>query len=208
MRLGLVAVATTLLLIGVVALALLLRPSGGAASANDEFRGTVEPAGLTMPAFALRDQVGRLVTQQKLRGKVVVLTFLDTKCVASCPIIAGEIAATWKLLTASERSKAVAVGISVNPLDDTPANVRTFLVRHRASRSIRYLVGPMPAMRRVWRRFFVLSAAASGNASTHSAPVRVYSRNLSWLATQHVGVDLSPQNLAHDIRVALRSHDP
>ena len=68
--------------------------------------------------------------------------------------------------------------------------------------------GQCPMMRNVWRSFLVLSSVASGNADTHSAPVRIYGRDLTWLATQHVGVDLSPRNLAHDIRVALRLRAP
>jgi cytochrome oxidase Cu insertion factor (SCO1/SenC/PrrC family) len=159
-----------------------------------------------MPDFALRDQEGRLVRAEDLRDKVVVLTFLETKCQAACPIIAGEVARAWTLLTPRERAQSAAVAISADPRDDTPANIRTFLSRHRASRTIRYLVGPVPVMRDVWRSFLVLSAVASGDADTHSAPVRIYGRDLTWLATQHVGVDLSPRNLAHDIRVALTRH--
>jgi hypothetical protein len=49
----------------------------------------------------------------------------------------------------------------------------------------------------------VLSALESGDADTHSAPVRIYGRNGRWLATQHAGVDLSAANLVHDISLAL-----
>jgi cytochrome oxidase Cu insertion factor (SCO1/SenC/PrrC family) len=195
-------------LAGALAVILVHRASEPASSETRGFRGIEEPPGLTMPDFALRDQEARLVRAQDLRGKVVVLTFLETKCKAACPIIAGEIARAWKLLTPSERAESAAIAITADPRDDTTANIRVFLSRHRASRTIRYLVGPVPVMRDVWRRFLVLSAVASGNADTHSAPVRIYGRDLTWLATQHVGVDLSPRNLAHDILVALRLRTP
>jgi cytochrome oxidase Cu insertion factor (SCO1/SenC/PrrC family) len=158
-----------------------------------------------MPSFALRDQDGRLVRSRDLRGKVAVLTFLDTKCREACPIIAAEIARAWKLLAPSERAQSVAVAISTDPRDDTRAGIRAFLERHRASGTIRYLSGSLPVMKHAWRRFQVLSSFESGEADTHSAPVRIYGKNLTWLAAQHVGVDLSPRNLAHDIRIALRS---
>jgi hypothetical protein len=32
--------------------------------------------------------------------------------------------------------------------------------------------------------------------------VRIYDRDGEWVATQHAGADLSPQNLAHDLRLA------
>lgn len=139
---------------------------------------------------------------------VLVLTFLDTKCTEACPIIAGQIADAWRLLTPSERACATAVAISTDPRDDTRANVRAFLARHRAGQTVRYLVGPIPVMRAVWRRFQILSSLESGEADIHSAPVRIYGPDLTWLATQHAGADLSPRNLAHDIRVALGTGKP
>lgn len=48
----------------------------------------------------------------------------------------------------------------------------------------------------------MLSALESGDADTHSAPVRIYSRSGRWLAMQHAGVDLSAANLVHDISLA------
>lgn len=63
-------------------------------------------------------------------------------------------------------------------------------------------------MRPLWRRFQILSSLESGKANIHSAPVRIYGPDLSWLATQHAGADLSPRNLAHDIRVALSAKAP
>jgi protein SCO1/2 len=208
MKLLLLALAAALVLAGALAGILAHRATEPTSSEPPDFRGIEEPPGLTMPDFALHDQDGRLVRSQDFRGKVVVLSFLETKCRAACPIIVGEIARAWKLLTPSERAESAAVAISVDPRDDTPPNIRSFLRRHLASRTIRYLVAPLPVMRDVWRRFFVLSAVASGNADTHSAPVRIYGRDLTWLAAQHVGVDLSPRNLAHDIRVALSRQTP
>jgi cytochrome oxidase Cu insertion factor (SCO1/SenC/PrrC family) len=199
------ALTTAVVLAGAVA-AILVHRAGEPASSETRglvFRGIEEPLGLTMPDFALRDQEGRLVRGEDLRGTVVVLTFLETRCQTACPIIAGEIARAWKLLTPTERAQSAAVAISADPRDDTPTNVRMFLSRHHAAGTIRYLVGPLPVMREVWRRFLVLSSVESGDADTHSAPVRIYGRDLTWLSSQHVGVDLSPRNLAHDVRVAL-----
>ena len=144
-----------------------------------------------------------MVRTSGLRGKVVVLTFLDTKCREACPIIAGQIARTWSLLTPAERGQTVAIAVSTDPRDDTRPSIRAFLARHRAAGTIRYLTGAVPDMKRLWRRFQILSSLESGDADTHSAPVRIYGRDLTWLATQHAGADLSPRNLLHDIRVAL-----
>lgn len=192
-----------LLAAGLVAIAILR--SVGEEPEDDQFRGNEAIPGLTLPNFELRDQNGRLVSTAALRGTVVVLTFLDTKCTEACPIIARQLANAWRLLTPGERRRTTAIAISTDPRDDTRANVRAFLARHRAERTIRYLVGPVRVMRSVWGRFQILSSLESGEANVHSAPVRIYGPDLVWLATQHAGADLSPRNLAHDIRVALRT---
>ena len=168
------------------------------------FRGSEPPARIPLPVFALRDYTGAVMSSASLRGKVTVLTFLDTKCKEACPIIAGQIASTAALLAPDERGQVVFVAITSDPRDDTPAAIRAFLRRHRALGTLHYLSGPVPTLRRLWHSFQILSSLESGDADTHSAPVRIYSRDGIWLATQHAGADLTPANLAHDIRVALR----
>ena len=198
---GLAGVAVVVV-VGAVTLGLRIE-SGDSGPAGGSFRGSEPPVTVAMPPFALRDQDDRLVRTADLRGRVVVLTFLDTKCTEACPVIAAHVAQAWELLTAAERAQSVAVAISSNPRDDTRGRIRAFLRRHRAEDTIRYLTGPVPVMSALWRRFQILSALDSGDASVHSAPVRIYGRGLVWLATQHAGADLTPESLAHDIRVAL-----
>lgn len=202
MKLVLAAIVAGAFAVGGLAVALYARsadePSAGV------FVGSKPPARFTMPAFTLRDHDGSLVRSSDLRGKVVVLTFLDTKCEEACPIIAGEVGSAWRLLSEQERREVVAVAISTDPRDDTPPSIRTFLRTHRALGTFRYLTGPLPEMKQLWQTFQILSSFESGEADTHSAPVRVYSRDGVWLATLHAGADLTPANLVYDIRVALR----
>lgn len=204
------AVAALMLgLAGVVAGAMLGggEDSGQSAGSNppsEGFRGNEPPAVLLASDFALRDALsGALVRMSEQRGRVVVLTVLESKCATACPLIASQLAQALRRLPSEDRSKVVALAISANPRDDTRENVRAFLTRHRAAREIRYLNGPEPELRRVWKEYLVLSALESGDADTHSAPVRIYSRSGRWLATQHAGVDLSAANLVHDISLAL-----
>jgi protein SCO1/2 len=204
MKLALAVIVVAGLLLG-LAVALYARSSGGGPEAGaGAFAGSAAPAGLALPPFELRDHDGSLVRSSDLRGKVVVLTFLDTKCTEACPIIAGEVAAAWRLLSKEERRQAVAVAISTDPRDDTPESIRAFLRRHRAFGTFLYLSGPIPEMKRLWHRFQILSSFESRDADTHSAPVRIYSRDGVWLATLHAGADLTPRNLAHDVRMALQ----
>lgn len=157
-----------------------------------------------LPAFRLRSYDGRVVDASDLRGRIAIVTFLDTKCKEACPIVASVVAEAIDALTPSERRDVVAIAITSDPRVDTPAAIRAFLGRRHALGRIDYLIGPIVTLERIWRSFLVLSSFDSGDADVHSAPVRVYSRGGEWLATEHVGVDLTPANLVHDVKVAMR----
>ena len=168
------------------------------------YRGSEPPGRIGLVDFALRDHEGVLVRSSSLGGKVVLLTFLDSQCTEACPVIAAQIAQTFALLNTSERQRVFAVAISTDPREDTAASVRAFLRRNRTLGKLHYVGGgePEPKLRRIWKRFHILSSLESGEDTLHSAPVRIYVGGV-WVATLHAGVDLTPSNLAHDLRVAL-----
>jgi protein SCO1/2 len=174
-------------------------PSDGA------YRGSEPPATIELVDFALRDEGGRIVRSSAVRERVVVLTFLDSQCTESCPIVASQIGRAFDLLSVAERRRVFAVAISTDPKEDTSQSVRAFLRRNRALGTLHYLGGgeSEPKLRRIWKRFKILSSLESGEDTLHSAPVRIYDGDV-WVATLHAGIDLTPANLAHDIRVALR----
>ncbi|MGH3094049.1 MAG: SCO family protein [Gaiellaceae bacterium] len=170
-----------------------------------DFRGSRPPPGIELPELALADQDGDVVRTEDLRGKVALVTFLDTQCEESCPLIASAIADGLERLTPEERRRVVALAISVDPVEDTPSSVRRFLASRGAEDALRYVVAPEAELRPLWEEFGVLPSADSGSDDLHSAPVRIYDRSGVWAATLHAGVDLTPQNLVHDVRVALAS---
>jgi cytochrome oxidase Cu insertion factor (SCO1/SenC/PrrC family) len=182
--------------------------SAGRAGSDGEgpYRGGEAPEGIELVDFALRDHTGELVRSTPLRGEVLVLTFLDSQCTESCPIIASQIGRGLDLLTAEERRRVVAVAISTDPQEDDPGSVRAFLLRHRVLGELHYVGGAEAEskLRPLWKRFNILSSLESGEDTLHSAPVRIYDEGV-WVATLHAGVDLTPANLVHDLRVALRA---
>jgi protein SCO1/2 len=181
---------------------LLVRDS---ASSADDFRGSQPPGRITAPDFALRSYTGEVVRMGDLRGKAVAITFLDSQCEEACPIIAREIGRAVDLLGRGERSEIVAMAITTDPEEDTPPSVRAFLEKHRAEGKLDYLIGPEPELRRVWKEFQILPSVETGDDETHSAPVRIFDGEGAWVATLHAGVDLTPENLAHDLRLAART---
>ena len=199
-----VALAASGLALVLVAVGIAGLMSSPAGPPLDVYRGSEPPAVIRMVDFALRDETGRLVRAQELRGKAVVLTFLDTQCEETCPVIAGLVADGLALLPGSLTPSVAAVAISTDPAGDTRASRRTFLRRHGADGKLRYLSGPLATLKRVWKGFLILSSHESGDDEVHSAPVRIYEPGGVWVSTLHVGVDLTPANLAHDLRIALR----
>jgi protein SCO1/2 len=191
-------------LVALGALALVLVLGGGDdAPAQSPFVGAVPPAGIELPSFSLQDERGRPVRTAGLRGKVVLITFLDAQCTEACPVIGSVVARGIDRLTPEERRHVVAVGISVDPAEDTRAARQEFLARHRAAGRLRYASASLRALTPLWRDFQVLAAALSGDDDLHSAPVRIYSRSGEWLSTLYVGGTLTPDNLDHDLRLAL-----
>ncbi|MGH3004696.1 MAG: SCO family protein [Gaiellaceae bacterium] len=167
------------------------------------FRGSQPPPGIGLPDFKLPDNEGREVSSAALRGKVVLVTFLDTQCDESCPVIASQIGRATDRLGAEERPDVVAVAISTDPDEDTPESVRDFLRRNRAEGKLRYLVAPVPELRPVWEEFQIAASFDTGVDTLHSAPVRIYDRDGIWVSTLHAGADLTIENLLHDIRALL-----
>ena len=184
---------------------------GGGATATEmqsqgpgAYRGSEPPPGLSLPSFALSDvMTGDLVRSRDLGGSVVLVTFLDTDCTDACPIIAGQVGEALTRLPSSARTRTKALVISVDPHVDTRANVKQFLREHRVLGEVSYLSGSVATLRPVWKDFDIASAHDTGDADTHSADVRVFDPSGVWVSTQHVGVDLTPANLEHDVERAM-----
>ena len=84
----------------------------------------------TPPAFALRDQDGRLVRLASQRGKVTLVTFLYTHCPDLCPLTAQNLNSVLTSLGAKRQSVTV-LALSVDPSGDTPRAVDNFVRNHR-----------------------------------------------------------------------------
>jgi protein SCO1 len=197
--------------IGLVPLvgALAIRPGsddGSVASTPDgRYRGSEPPPDIRLPAFRLASYRGPVVSTRSLRGKVAVVTFLDTKCTDKCPILANQVAAGLRRIPSDQRRRVAAFAISVNPKIDTPRSIQRFLARRHALAELDFLRGSIAEMRPVWKAFHILSAYETGNADVHSADVRIFDRRGEWVSTLHAGVDLNAENLSEDILAALES---
>jgi protein SCO1/2 len=171
-------------------------------SAANPYRGSLPPPGVRAPDFTLRDYRGHSVTMRKQRGRVALLSFVDSKCTEAYPIVVSVIAAALRDLSASARHDVVPLLITVNPKLDTRASIHSFLARRRAL-SLFYLIGSVRELRPIWHAYGILPAIDTGNADVHSSDVRIFDRQGIWLTTQRSGQDLTATNLVHDTLLAL-----
>jgi protein SCO1/2 len=90
----------------------------------------VPAAGETVPDFALLDQSGKKTSLKSLRGKVVVMTFIYTRCPLSdfCPRMSKNFAEIDKALEgdASLYAKTHLLSVSFDPAYDTPKVLKSY----------------------------------------------------------------------------------
>jgi cytochrome oxidase Cu insertion factor (SCO1/SenC/PrrC family) len=121
--------------------------------------GSSAPVNFPAPAFSLTDQHGRTVTLASLRGKVVLLTFLDDTCTTDCPLIAQEFRAAGQLLGA-DAGRVELVAINYNPLYTQVSYIQAFNRQERMAGvpNWRFLTGTRARLQQVWRHYGVPQA--------------------------------------------------
>jgi cytochrome oxidase Cu insertion factor (SCO1/SenC/PrrC family) len=132
--------------------------------------GDSAPLNFTAPAFTLTDQDGSQVSLASLRGKVVLLTFLDPVCTSDCPQIAQEFRGADQVLGASARNVEL-VAIDANPLYRQVAYTRAFDRQERLTSvpNWLFLTGSLAQLRQAWRRYDVAAQVLpAGGMIAHS----------------------------------------
>jgi cytochrome oxidase Cu insertion factor (SCO1/SenC/PrrC family) len=118
------------------------------------------PAGARpAPGFALQDQDGRPVTVGALRGRAVLLTFIDPLCRNFCPLEAKVLNAIVGSLPAAKRPAIIAV--SVNRWGDARPNLVQDERRWRLVPEWRWAIGSPAALAAVWRAYRIGVQATS-----------------------------------------------
>jgi protein SCO1/2 len=143
--------------------------------------------------FRLRDQDGRSVALRDYRGRVVILTFMYTRCRDTCPIMAQQIRGAL-----DELGRPVpALAVSVDPGGDTPQRARAFLVRQHLVGRMRYLLGTAGELQRVWRAYGIAPQTRDEEHSAYVVLIDARGRQRIGFPADH----LWPEGLAHDIRL-------
>jgi len=149
---------------------------------------------LNSPAspFRLTDQDGRTVTLASLRGKVVLLTFLDPVCTTDCPLIAQEFKATAAMLGPQARQTEL-VAIVANPTYYGTQFTQAF-DRQEGLNTVPgwlYLTGTLAQLRSAWQQYGItVGNLPAGAMSAHNDLAFVIDR--SGVIKQEISADPGP----------------
>jgi cytochrome oxidase Cu insertion factor (SCO1/SenC/PrrC family) len=167
LRLALVA-AVVVLIVAVVALVLLHRGSSDAVPAGSNVAATWAPGEKAAPGFRLTDEHGRLVSMAGLRGRRVIVTFVDPHCTTFCPRESIVLNDAMRMLPAAERPAIVAV--SVDPKTRSLAVLRHEARRFKWLPQWRWAVGSDAQLRSVWGAYHIEVVPTPGDiAHTEAA---------------------------------------
>jgi cytochrome oxidase Cu insertion factor (SCO1/SenC/PrrC family) len=131
--------------------------------------GDTPPVNLPAPGFRLVDQDGTAVSLASLRGKVVLMTFLDPVCTSDCPLIAQEFKDAWRLLGAQSRQVEL-VAVVANQTYLSTEFTRAFDQQEGLTtvRDWLYLTGTLPQLKKVWDDYGVtVENLPAGAMSAH-----------------------------------------
>jgi cytochrome oxidase Cu insertion factor (SCO1/SenC/PrrC family) len=110
------------------------------------------PAGARpAPGFRLVDQHGVPFTLRSLRGRPVIVTFIDPLCRSLCPLEARVLMQAVKRLP--PRARPAIVSVSVNPWGNTHSAFREDAEHWQLDSRWRWGIADRRTLRRVWRAY-------------------------------------------------------
>jgi cytochrome oxidase Cu insertion factor (SCO1/SenC/PrrC family) len=150
-----------------------LAACGRAAPTPSPYEGTALEG--AAPGFELTDQDGAALTLDDLRGRVVVVAFLDSRCVEVCPRTAEDLRRVYRAL--GERAGQVAfVGINTNAQANAVADVRAATEAWGLTEIAgwRFLTGDAHALQTVWAAYHIGVVPGSGTEAPVDHTPAVY----------------------------------
>jgi protein SCO1 len=120
--------------------------------------------GAPLPEFRLTDQDGRAVAPADLRGKVVAIDFIYTRC--PLPDVCPRLSANFAMLQRRFGAGLVLLSVTVDPDYDTPAVLREYARRWSAGPAWRFLTGDVAPLAAALGEIYWLDEGSIGHNST------------------------------------------
>jgi protein SCO1 len=197
-RLRLALVALTLCAVAAVIGATLASRAGDNASVSglelsaDGWAGAKRPPTQAVPAFSLKDQDGRTVTNEDLKGRPVVYAFVYSTCQDTCP---AQVQTIKGAIDDADRKDVRVVGISVDPVNDNPKRAASFLLKQGMTGRMEFLLGTRAELEPIWNAFAVQPQQENLEHSAHTIIADASGRQRIGFPFDH----MTQEALAHDL---------
>ena len=156
------------------------------------------------PEFALTSQDGAPVTLADFRGKVLAVTFIFTRCTATCPVLTPMMSFVQDQLGADFGAKIAFVSITVDPERDTTDVLKGYAQAFGANLAgWSFLTGTSVAIQDVTRRYGVYASKSGNGDVDHTFLTSVVDRR-GILRVQYLGVRFDPEEFRHDLLSLLK----
>src|SRR3974390_2724298 len=185
MRSALIVLLLTLVS-ALAASALLVAPSLDAAhmTSGAQSLPKIAPA----PEFTLTSQDGSQISLADLHGKVVAVTFIFTRCSATCPVLTPLMSLVQERLGQDFNSKVAFASITLDPEYDTPEMLRLYAQAYGVDvPGWSFLTGPPPAIAELSHRYGVFAAKNADGDIDHSFLTSIVDQR-GFIRVQYLGV--------------------
>lgn len=165
----------------------------------------------TAPDFTLTDQFGRRVALSSLRGRVVLLAFIDSECTTICPLTSTEMELAQRMLGPAGRRVAL-VAVDANPTATSVADAMAYSRAHGLTHKWLFLTGSRAQLNSVWRRYGVLVQIVHGlidhTPALYLIDAQGRERRIYMSQMAYDAIGQQAQVLARDASTLLASHPP
>ena len=125
-----------------------------------EVKGTALSLPRPATPFELENQLGQSISLADHEGKVVLLTFLYTRCPDVCPLVTSQLRDTYQIL-GSDANDVAFIAVSVDPERDTVEAAYEFSERWGMTASWDFLVGDRNELSGVWSAYYIDPSTSS-----------------------------------------------
>jgi protein SCO1/2 len=146
------------------------------------------------PDFSLLDQTGAPVSLRSLRGRPILLTFLDSRCARDCPSAGRSLADVQRSLG---RAHVVIAVVSVDPWADTPTTAAAYAHKSGWTGRWYWLFGNRARLAPVWNAYSIGVKRYRGSITNTLALYVIDSRGYLRSA---FAFPFSPASVADDVR--------
>lgn len=119
------------------------------------------------PDFHLVDQFGHPASLSSLRGREVVLAFIDSRCTSLCPLTANIMYDAKAQLGTSAASRVALIAINANPRATSIATVQAWSINHGMLHQWLFLTGTAQQLQAVYQQYGVYVQVDASGTDIH-----------------------------------------